>query len=41
MEVFQKDLNEEIRYRKFKNTPFSEDELWDMADNLISGLAYL
>ena len=41
LEVFDSDLNENIRIRKDQNRHFSEDELWDMADNLISALAYL
>jgi len=41
LEVFKTDLGEDIISRKKAKKPFTEDELWDMADNLISALAYL
>jgi serine/threonine protein kinase len=41
LEVFDTDLDEDIQLKKSTGKIFSEDELWDMADNLISALAYL
>jgi len=41
LEVFDSDLEEDIQLKDQTGKIFSEDELWDMADNLISALAYL
>ena len=41
LEPFDSDLHEDIESRKKQGLSFTEDELWDMANNLISALAYM
>ena len=41
MEAFQSDLSSDIRKRSHNKRPFTETELWDMADQMIKALAYL